>query len=271
MEGKKTRMKIIDIHAHIYPDAIAAHAAETIGTFYGIPMSKNGSVSALIEASDKAGIAKNVVHSAAVTANRVSRINDFLMATVHAHSDRFTGLGTMHPDFENISEELERIKAGGLKGIKLHPDFQHFLLDDEKAINMFRIIADHDLPVLVHTGDHRYPYSQPERMARVLDAVPNLKAICAHLGGWSVWSDAWKVLAGRDNVWIDTCSSLYAVEPEEAVEIIRKYGVDHTFFGTDFPMWDSWEELNDRFLKLPLTDEEREKILHINAEQFFNM
>lgn len=121
---------------------------------------------------------------------------------------------------------------------------------------MFRAMAERGLPALVHTGDYRYAYSQPERMAHVLDQVPDLKVICAHLGGWSVWKEAWRVLAGRPNVWVDTSSSLYALEPEEAARIIRGYGTDRAFFGTDYPMWDPEEEMA-RFLRLPLTDGEQ--------------
>ena len=101
----------------------------------------------------------------------------------------------------------------------------------------------------------------------MLDQVPDLKVICAHLGGWSVWKEAWRVLAGRPNVWVDTSSSLYALEPEEAARIIRRYGTDRAFFGTDYPMWDPEEEMA-RFLRLPLTDGEREQIFHLNFEAF---
>lgn len=51
------------------------------------------------------------------------------------------------------------------------------------------------------------------------------------------------MLAGRPNVWVDTSSSLYALEPEEAARIIRRYGTDRAFFGTDYPMWDPEEEM----------------------------
>ena len=132
---------------------------------------------------------------------------------------------------------------------------------------MFRAMAERGLPALVHTGDYRYAYSQPERMAHVLDQAPDLKVICAHLGGWSVWKEAWRVLAGRPNVWVDTSSSLYALEPEEAARIIRRYGTDRAFFGTDYPMWNPEEEVA-RFLRLPLTDGERERIFHLNFEAF---
>ena len=173
----------------------------------------------------------------------------------------------MHPDVPDVRAELKRIRAGGLRGVKVHPDFQRFLLDGDAAVMMFRALAEVGMPALVHTGDTRYPYSQPARMAAVLQAVPGLKVICAHLGGWSVWDEGWKQLADRDGVWVDTSSSLYALAPEAAVAIIRRYGADRVFFGTDYPMWDPVEE-RARFDALPLTEPERERIAHRNFEDF---
>ncbi len=262
-------MNIIDMHAHIYPDAIAKRAAQSIGTFYDIPMCMDGTLDQLLLHGKIAGFTKYLVHSVAVTETRVHSVNDFLMKTASEHPDLFVGFGSMHPLFDDIPAELERMRQGGLKGVKLHPDTQNFHLDDERAIEMFEHIAKAKMPALIHTGDHRYPYSQPERMARVLDAVPDLIVICAHLGGWSVWSDAWKVLAKYENVYVDTSSSLYALEPSQAVDIIRQYPKDHVFFGTDYPMWDPESEMA-RFDALPLTNEEREAILHQNAEAFLN-
>ena len=215
-------MTIIDTHAHIYPDAIALKAAKSTGIFYDIPMCLDGTLGQLMAHGEAAGISRFLVHSVAVTPSRVHSINDYLMRVSAEHPDRLIGFGTLHPDYEDVPGELDRIKAGGLHGVKLHPDIQTFLLDDRRAVAMFRAMAERGLPALVHTGDYRYAYSQPERMAHVLDQVPDLKVICAHLGGWSVWKEAWRVLAGRPNVWVDTSSSLYALEPEEAARIIRK-------------------------------------------------
>lgn len=260
-------MTIIDTHAHIYPDKIAQKAAKSIGDFYDIPMNLDGTVGQLLAAGDAAGISRFLVHSVAVTWERAAAINDFLARSVQEHPDRFIGFGTMHPTHPEAEKELDRLMSLGLRGVKLHPDFQHFCLDDPEAIRLFEMMAERGLPLLVHTGDYRYPYSDPERMARALDRVPNLKAICAHFGGWSVWSNAWKLLAGRSGVYVDCCSSLYALEPEEAVKIIHRYGADKVFFGTDYPMWRPEEEVR-RFMALPLTEEEREMILHRNFERF---
>ncbi|MBP3651379.1 MAG: amidohydrolase [Clostridia bacterium] len=260
-------MKFIDTHAHIYPDAIALKAAASIGTFYDIPCLMDGTLAGLFTHGQAAGIERFLVHSVATTQERVHSINDYLMRTAAEHPDKLVGFGTLHPDYPDVEGEAKRIKAGGLHGVKLHPDIQQFLTDSDAAVRMFRVLADHGLPVLVHTGDMRYPYSQPERMARVLDQVPELKMICAHLGGWSVWTEGWRVLAGRPNVWVDTCSSLYALQPDQAAEVIRHYGADRVFFGTDYPMWKPEQEV-ERFLTLPLTEREQEMIAHENFETF---
>jgi uncharacterized protein len=260
-------LDFIDSHAHIYPDPIAEKAAKSIGTFYEMPIEGDGRLSTLLERGREAGIVKHLVHSVGVTPDRVPRINDYLIQTAAKYPDRLVGFGTLHPDMADVRAELRRIRAAGLRGVKLHPDFQHFLLDSDAAVAMFRALAEMGLPALVHTGDKRYPYSEPGRMARVLAAVPELTVICAHLGGWSLWSEAWKQLADLPNVWVDTSSSLYALQPEEAAGIIRRYDGGHVLFGTDFPMWDPVEE-RARFDALPLTEVERENIAHRNFERF---
>ena len=260
-------MTMIDTHAHIYPDKIALKAVASIGDFYDIPMGLDGTVSTLLRVGEKAGISRQLVHSVALTWERVHSINDFIHASVEEHPDRFIGFGAMHPDHPEMEKELDRVMSFGFRGIKLHPDTQQFRLDDPAAIRLFEAMAERGLILLAHMGDYRYPYSEPERMARALDRVPNLRMIGAHFGGWSIWRDAWKILAGRDNVYVDSSSSLYALEPEEAVKIIHRYGADKVFFATDYPMWNPVEELA-RFNALPLTEEEREMILHRNFERF---
>ena len=260
-------MTIIDTHAHIYPDKIAVKAVASIGDFYDIPMGLDGTVGTLLKVGESAGISRHLVHSVALTWERVHSINDFIHASVEEHPDRFIGFGAMHPDHPEMEKELDRVMSFGFKGIKLHPDTQQFRLDDPAAIRLFEAMAERGLILLAHMGDYRYPYSEPERMARALDRVPSLRMIGAHFGGWSIWKDAWKILAGRDNVYVDSSSSLYALEPEEAVKIIHRYGADKVFFATDYPMWDPGEELG-RFNALPLTEEEREMILHKNFERF---
>lgn len=261
-------MKIADAHTHIFPEKIADKAVSSIGGFYHIPMQHKGYPHSLIESGEKIGVSKYLVCSTATTPKQVVSINDFIWEKCQKYP-QFLGFATLHPDFEDIDGEIDRILRLGLRGVKLHPDFQQFNIDDPRAMPMYRRLAKEGLPVLFHTGDARYDYSSPLRLERVCQQLPELICIAAHFGGYNRWQDVPGHLR-RPNVYFDTSSSLFALPPEQAVEMIRFLGVDRFMFGTDFPMWDHTEELA-RFDRLPLTEQEREQIFHGTFEQLFHI
>ncbi len=261
-------MQITDIHAHVFPDPIAGKASDSIGEFYHMPVRQEGTVGKLLEEEQKAGITHACIHSVALTPHYVDSINRFIADTVKQYPDRLTGFGAIHPDCEDIPGLIRKIKTMGLKGLKIHPDMQKFALDSPAAMEMFAAVEG-ELPIIIHTGDPRFEYSNPRRMKKVLDAFPKLVCVCAHLGGWSEWDDASKMLTGYENVYVDTSSSLYALKPEEARRIIRCHSRERVLFGADYPMWIPSEEL-ERFHRLELTEEEEEKILCLNAKNLLN-
>ncbi|MBR6934510.1 MAG: amidohydrolase [Clostridia bacterium] len=265
-DDKKTVKPLINMHTHIFPSKIEEKAVDAIGQFYGIPMENKGTSEYLLEDGAKIGVTKYLVCSTATTAHQVKSIDDFVAAEVQKHPE-FIGFGSLHPDFEDPAAEIDRMISLGLKGIKLHPDFQKFNIDDESAFPIYEA-AEGRLPILFHTGDDRYDFSDPRRLNRVLERFPKLIAIAAHLGGYRDWDTA-KVNYGHPRVYIDTSSSLMFVPPEKAVNIIRAHGVSHVFFGTDSPMWNHVDEFA-RFNALELTESERSMILYENAVNFFD-
>lgn len=254
---------IIDAHAHIFPDKIAEKATAGIGGFYGMEMGYNGTLETLLKEGGEAGVDRFIVQSVATVPTQVISINNFIAQSVEKYPDKLIGFGAMHPDFEDISGEIERIDALGLKGIKLHSDFQQFNIDDEKAFPIYENAQKHGLPILFHIGDNRYDYSSPERLLNIVKKFPNLTVIGAHFAGWSMW-DKGAELFNHSGIYTDCSSSLYAMTPEHAADLIRKIGVHRVMWGTDYPMWSAKEEL-ERFDHLPLTDRERELILSENA------
>ncbi len=254
---------VTDIHAHVFPDVIAKKATESIGQFYDLPPQRCGTVEQLLHTSGRAGITRSCIYSVAVTPHSIDSINRFVAASVKEHPDRLTGYGAVHPDRENIPGLAEEVRAMGLKGLKIHPDMQKFALDSPAAMEMFAAIEG-KLPIVIHTGDPRFEYSHPKQMKKVLDAFPKLVCVCAHLGGWKEWEDAWTILAGYENAYVDTSSSLYLMSPAEGRRLIRRFSRERVLFGTDFPMWDPEEEM-ERFRALKLTDDEEERILSLNA------
>lgn len=261
--------KIIDCHCHIYPDKIAAKAVESIGKFYDLPMRYNGTASQMISESRKAGITGSVVFSVATTPHQVASINNFIADEVKK-GPSLCGLGAAHPLSEDQKADIDEIASLGLKGVKLHPDIQGFAIDDPRCMEIYRLCRERGLTVLIHMGDKRYDFSSPKRLIPVLEQLDGLKIIGAHLGGWGIWKDAESVLSGYDNFSVDCSSSLAFLPPEEAKRIIRLYGANRVLFGTDYPMWDYNAEL-ERFFALGLSDEERELILHRNAEEIFDI
>jgi predicted TIM-barrel fold metal-dependent hydrolase len=263
------KYRIIDSHCHIYPDKIAEKASNATADFYELPPSLDGKISTLLEHGEKAGIEHFIVQSVATTPKQVSSINNFIAASVAESGGRFTGLGTLHPDSEDMAADVEEIIRLGLKGVKLHPDIQKVKLDDYRMLKMYEL-CEGRLPILIHTGDCRYDYSNPNRMLPILDIYKNLTVIGAHFGGWSIWEDAWRDYAGRENFFVDCSSSLYAITPEKARELIMAYGTDRVLFGTDYPLWTPESEI-ERFMQIDLSEEEREDILYNNTAKLFGI
>ncbi|MDD4316622.1 MAG: amidohydrolase family protein [Clostridia bacterium] len=256
--------QIIDVHSHIYPKKIAERAIQNISNFYNVPMQNTkGTSDDLLESGGEIGVKKFVVHSTATVVGQVKSINDFIAAEIKSHKE-FIGYATLHPDMteEEAFIEVERIKKLGLKGIKLHADFQRFDIDEPRAENLYRAING-TLPVLFHTGDDRFDYSSPERLARAAKKFPNMLCIAAHFGGYCRWSEI-DAYDGLDNVYFDTCSSLFKLPDLMAKDIMNHLGHDRFMFGCDFPMWRHKEEV-ERFLKLQLGDAINENVLANNA------
>ncbi len=258
---------IIDAHCHIYPDAIASRAVAGIGNFYNMPLLYDGTLATLNAAHAANGVTHAVIFSVATKPSQTAGINRFIAENVAASGGRFVGLGTVHPDSEDLKGDIEHILSLGLRGVKLHPDIQRFKMDDYRCLKIYEL-CEGRLPVLLHCGDHRFDFSNPNRLRPILEIFDGLDVIGAHFGGWSVWQEAEDMLSEFKNFSVDTSSSLYALSPEKATEIVRKFGADRVMFATDFPMWDIGEELG-RFDKLSLTEEEREAVLWRNAARRF--
>ncbi len=250
---------VVDAHAHIFPEKISERATIGISQFYDIPMSHEGNIGQLLASGDLAGVDGYLVCSVATVPAQVEAINSYISAVMKDYAQCF-GFAALHPFSENLISDFEKVLKMPFKGIKLHPDFQEFYMDDPKVYPMYEMISEAGLPILMHMGDKTRPYSTPARLAKALKDFPKLKVIAAHLGGYQHWDEAAEILKPSERLRFDTSSSLDFMTPEKAVELIHKHGAENCFFGVDFPMWDHREEL-DRFFRLKLTDSEFKGIL----------
>lgn len=259
--------RIFDVHVHIFPDRIARKAAQAIGSFYDSPMRHDGTLSTLLPRLDAAGIGCFAGHSVATTPHQVESINRFILEAARSLSGRMLPFAALHPDMEDVKGIGDELVRDGFYGVKLHPDIQGFAIDSPACIRMLSEVEGR-LPVLIHAGDDRYDYSNPERLLSLHRALPDLTLILAHMGGYTVWDRAARLLPGH-GFYFDISSTLFALDGESAVNMVRLYGADHVFFGSDYPMWDPADEAA-RFDGLALTQEEKELILYKNAIKLFH-
>lgn len=257
--------KIIDFHAHIFNHKIAHLAIANLEKHYGMPWQCLGTFTDMKEEMDKSGFYKAVIFSTPTKPTQVTINNDFLF---DLRDDRLIVFGSVHPDFEDTDYEIQRIKNHGLRGFKFHPDFQVFNIDDDKALFMYEKIGE-DFPIVLHVGDKKLDFSNPERLSRVLEKFPTHKFIAAHMGGYSVWEKEAKYLVG-ENVWFDTSSTMWEITPQKMVDMIRAHGADKVLFGSDYPAVSLQYEA-DRVEGLALTEEEKELIFHKNAEKLIDI
>ncbi len=269
----QNKFEVIDAHCHIYPEKIVDRAVAGTDAFYSTHAACRGVVGELLSLGEEIGIDHFIVQSVATAPKQVPSINEFIAAAVADAPEKLTGLGSAHPDVVDQTAAVRDLKRLGLHGIKIHPDIQGFAIDDPRMMPVYALCEEEGLVVLMHTGDKRYDYSNPNRLLPVLKAFPKLTVIGAHFGGWSVWDEASRELAGMENLYVD-CSSTFPfasdARPGFGEELIARYGADRVLFGSDFPMWSPKAEL-DHFMTLRLTDEERRMILSENAKKVYKM
>lgn len=267
--------KIFDAHAHTYPELLSFRATQNLGAFYNFRVKHKGTVDDLMETSRKAGVSGFLILGVATNARQVRHVNEAIASDVmRARENGFHAYGyaAMHQDTADFVSEIDYAVSLGLTGIKLHPDIQRVNIDDERLLPMYEIASERSLPVCFHMGDDRpeYRYSEPEKLVRVLDMFPHLTVLASHLGGWRAWDEAAAILAGRENVVYDASSTLWAMTPDHALELIHRLGAENIMFGTDYPVINAAEYLT-LFDRLDLTDDERRMILWNNAARFFGI
>lgn len=259
---------VIDAHCHIYPDKIAERAVAGTDVFYGTKALCIGTVSDMLEKAAEAGIDHTFVQSVATAPKQVKSINAFIADAVANSGGRLTGLGTLHPDSEDQADDVKHLIELGLKGVKLHPDIQKFKIDDYRMLKIFDLCEEAGIPILMHAGDDRYDYSNPNRMKPILEIYKKLTIVGAHFGGWTVWDEAVRELSEFPNFYVDCSSSFPFISADKVGSLVEAWGADKILFGTDYPMWVPKKEV-EALLSLGLSDEDYRKIFSENAKKVF--
>lgn len=256
---------LIDFHVHTFLDKLAPGAIASLAARSHFQPFTDGTVADTERLMRAEGVDRFVALNIAVSPRSEHHVNDFAISLL-AHP-QIIPFGSVHPASEHAFEELARLHAAGIRGVKFHNDYQGLYVDDAVAFPIYERCAEYGMVMLFHGGvDYGFepPYkTPPQRMRRVAEAFPQAKIVVAHLGGQSLADEAIQYLADT-NVYIDTSFSSRSVPPETAECVIRAFGTDRVLFGTDCP-WDT-PAPTVRYLEgMHFTREELEKIYSKNA------
>ncbi len=275
-------MRFIDTHTHIFPDALAKRSLDTLVEKLPKDIQKevptsNGRLDGLIESMQESGIDISVVLPVVTNPKHFDTVNKW--AKEITGKNGIISFGGIHPDNENVDEKLEYIKSLGLKGIKLHPDYQSTFIDDERYIKIIKKCVELGLYVVIHAGlDAGLPeviHCPPDKTLNMLKAVYGDKTpekqliVLAHLGACEMYKEVLEKLCTKP-VYFDTAFSLDKIDETLLIKIIRKHGAENILFATDCP-WGAQKKFVEYFKTLPLTEEEKELISHKNAEKLLGL
>lgn len=269
LTGRPAPGPVIDFHTHAFPDALAPAALERLRQRAGLAPAYDGTIAGLKTAMRQAGVSHSVIQPVAAKPGQVRSINQWL---VGLDDPALTAFGAMHPDLADPVEELDRLRAAGFQGFKLHPEFQSFRPDDERLDPLYEGAARRGLIVFFHAGkDIAIPtvHSDPAGFARLLERHPKLVVVLAHMGGWRQWDEAERLLAGAD-VYLDTAFSMTYLGERRFCRLVDAVGAEHVLFGSDGPWGDVAAELA-RLREMPLPSDDLEAILSRNATRLLGM
>lgn len=262
---------LIDFHTHCFPDVIAARAvAKLSDAAGGLYPHTDGTTAGLRDSMKNHNVDMSVVLSIATNAHQQAKVNEFA-AAINNQTDVFA-FGSVFPDSPDALDELEHIKALGLKGVKLHPDYQGFHVDDPKMKPIYRKISSLGLITVFHAGvDYGFPPpygATPDKMIKALSWFDS-PVVAAHWGGINCNEATLQYLCGTD-IYLDTSFGYSMMPKYYAEKIVEKHGTERILFGTDTPWHTASMEM--RLLSsLRLTDEEMDRITHTNAQRLLGI
>lgn len=263
---------VIDFHTHAFPDKIAERAISGLVKNSGemFPPCSDGTLGGLLCNMDNFGVDISVVQPVITKASQLKTLNEWARGI---ESERIVSFGGIYPHTDDYKRDIDFVVSLGLKGLKFHPEYQDFLLDDEKMLPIYDYALNRGLILLFHAGfdpAFKAPYrSNPKAFANISKRLGGGTIIAAHLGGGRQWDEVLEHLCGSE-VYLDTSMGFKYYGEEQFLKILKAHGANKILFGSDSP-WSRADEELKIFNSLPISDVEKEKILYGNAKRLLNL
>lgn len=263
---------VIDFHTHAFPDAIAERAiAGLVRSSEGVyPPCSDGTIDGLCENMRRFGVDLSVVQPVITKASQLHTLNEWAASIC---SQSIISFGGIYPHTDDYKRDIDFVCSLGLRGIKLHAEYQSFELDSPEMLKIYDYALSRGLIILHHAGyDPAYPppyRTSPRQFASVARQMRGGVMIAAHLGGAGQWDDVERYLVGTD-VYLDTSMGFSQYSQQQFLRILGAHGADKILFGSDSP-WSRADEEIAAIRALPIDEEQKRLILGGNAKRLLEI
>ena len=253
---------LTDFHTHIFPDKMADKTIKLLESnikeeYRPHKAELRGTLDALKQSMRENNVDISLVLPIATNVKQSTTINNFA-ASING-IDGIYSLGSLHPMQSDWESVLYDIKEKGLKGIKLHPEYQQFYIDSKESIQILKKCEELDLITVLHSG----------KDIGIDPPVKGDKIVAAHLGGWKLWDDVEKYLVGTP-IYFDTAFTLNFITDEQLLRIIKNHGSEKILHATDSP-WEKQGRMAKHLSTLPLSEEDCNNIFYKNAKKLLKI
>jgi len=233
---------LFDVHTHFLPPGIQKavwHVFDTAGPKIGRewPIRYRSSLEDRVELLRAMGVRRFSTLPYAHKPGVASYLNDW-SRTFAADVPEVLWSGTFFPE-DGVTAYVEELVGAGIEVFKLHLQVGEFHLDDPLLDGVWELLADTDVPIVVHAGSGPVSndFTGPASMQRLLERHPRLPIIVAHLGAPEVVRFL-AMAEEYERVRLDTTmmfTDFFGVPFPDRL-LPRLLGVQHKILlGTDFP------------------------------------
>lgn len=179
---------------------------------------------------------------------------------------RLISFGSVHPIVGRVGVRLDEQAHDGARGVKMHPAVQLMAPNHPRAMALYRLCGERDLPLLWHCGPVGIELASGRRRSQValyeepIATHPRTRFVLGHAGALQM-EQALDLACRYPNVWLELSGQSLA----NVRTILARADPDRVVYGSDWPFYHQAIGIAKVLMATEGNERLRRKVLHDNA------
>lgn len=241
----------------------------TIGSLTSGGMRATHTVPNLVREMDELGIVHSVLLP--IELPYISKNAEHALEAARREA-KIVPFGSVHPIVDRVGERVDEQAHSGARGVKVHPAVQLISPDHEKAMALYRLCGERDLPILIHCGPVGIELESGRRRTQValyekpIAALPRTRFVLGHAGALQM-EQALDLACRYPNVWLE----LSGQSLENVRTILDRADPERVVYGSDWPFYHQAIGIAKVLLATEGREHLRPKVLYQNAAKLLGL